>query len=113
MINDYVYKKPEEEGLSSAAILKFIDRMQDKKINVHSFLIARNGNILAEGYHKPFHKDFMHRLYSCSKTYVAIAVGLLIGEGKLHLEDKILDYFPEYNENAIDEWLRECTVEDA
>lgn len=113
MINDFIYKKPEEEGLSSGSILKFIKRLKDRKVNVHSFLIARNGNILSEGYYKPFDEYFMHRLYSCSKTYVAMAIGMLIGEGKLRLEDKLLDYFPEYANGTQDEWLKNCTVEDA
>ena len=83
------------------------------KINLHSFLIARGGKILTEAYYKPFDKDFQHRLYSCSKTYVALAVGRLIGEGKIRLDDKIMDLLPEYaNENAH-RWLKECTVEDA
>ncbi|MBQ3506892.1 MAG: serine hydrolase [Clostridia bacterium] len=113
MMNDFIYKKPEEEGLSSNCILKFIERLKDRKVNLHSFLIARNGNILTEAYYKPFDEQFMHRLYSSSKTYVAMAVGLLIGEGKLRLDDKLLDYFPEYADGTQDEWLKNCTVEDA
>lgn len=113
MVNDFIYKKPEEEGLSSACILKFIERLKDRKVNLHSFMIVRNGNILTEAYYKPFHKDFMHRVYSSSKTYVAMAVGMLVDEGKLKLTDKILDFFPEFQSDEQDEWLKTCTVEDA
>jgi CubicO group peptidase (beta-lactamase class C family) len=87
--------------------------MKEKKVNLHSFLIARGGKILTEAYYKPFDKDFQHRLYSCSKTYVALAVGLLIGEGKIRLDDKIMDLLPEYANENQHKWLKECTVEDA
>ncbi|MBE7079565.1 MAG: serine hydrolase [Clostridiales bacterium] len=114
MVNDFIFKKPEEEGVDSARILKFIERIKERKTNLHSFMFVRHGNIIAEGYYKPFfHKDFMHRLYSCSKTYVSLAIGRLIGEGKIRLEDKLVDLFPEYLDREQDEWMRDCTVEDA
>ena len=91
MVNDLIFCKPEEAGVSSARIIKFIERLKERKTNLHSFMMVRKGEILTEAYYKPFDKDFMHRLYSSSKTYVSIAVGMLIDEGKLRLEDKIMD----------------------
>ncbi|MBQ8658390.1 MAG: serine hydrolase [Clostridia bacterium] len=113
MVNDLIFKTPEEEGLDSKYVLKFLKILERRKVNLHSFMLVRHGNIIAEGYYKPFHKDFMHRLYSSSKTYVSMAVGLLIGEGKLKLDDKILDHFPEYKETEYHKWLKDTTVEDA
>ena len=80
---------------------------------MHSFMMVRNGKILTEAYYKPFDKDFKHRIYSSSKTYVSMAVGLLIEEGKLRLEDKICEVIPELVEKEQHEWLKECTIEDA
>ncbi len=113
MVNDLIYKTPEEEGLSSQQILGFIDYIKERKINLHSFMLVRHGNIIAEGYYKPFHKDFMHRLYSASKTYVSMAVGKLIGEGVVALNDPLYKYFPEYIEGDLHPWLKETTIEDA
>ena len=113
MVNDLIFCKPEEEGLDSAKISKFIERLKERKTNLHSFILIRNGKILTEAYYEPFDKDFMHRLYSSSKTYVSIAVGMLIGEGKLRLEDKLMDLLPEYANDDQHKWMKECTVEDA
>lgn len=41
-------------------------------------------------------------LYSGSKTYTAIAIGMAVDEGKLSLEDKALDFFPEYQKTAAE-----------
>jgi CubicO group peptidase (beta-lactamase class C family) len=106
MVNDFIFAKPEEEGLNSARILKFIERLKERKTNLHSFMMVRNGKILTEAYYKPFDKDFMHRLYSSSKTYVAIAVGMLIDEGKLRLEDRIMDLLPEYANEEQHQWMQ-------
>ena len=113
MVNDFIYKTPEEEGLSSEKIVEFIQTAAERKINLHSVMIVRNGNILTEAYYKPFDENFMHRLYSCSKTFVSIAIGMLIDEGKLRLDDKIVDLLPEFVHREQGEFMRECTVEDA
>ncbi len=39
-------------------------------------------------------------VYSVSKTFTACAVGMAIGDGKLSLEDKLIDFFPVYAELA-------------
>ena len=113
MVNDLIFCSPEAVGLDSTRISKFIERLKERKVNLHSFLMVRDGKIFTEAYYKPFHKDFMHRLYSSSKTYVAIAVGALIGEGRLRLDEKIVDLLPEYVEKIQHKWMQECTVEDA
>ena len=105
--------KPEEMGLDSTHILRFLKRVKEKRINLHSFMLVRSGKVLAEGYYKPFHKDYMHRLYSASKTFVALAIGLLYTEKKINLEDRLIDFFPDKVEHREDKWLAETTVEDA
>lgn len=113
MVNDFIYVKPEEEGISSKHIVKFIDFIEEYKINLHSFMMVRRGKIVAEGYYPPFHKGFAHRLYSSSKTFVAMAIGKLIEEGKVKLDDKLVDFFPELLEREQDQYMQECTIENA
>ena len=113
MVNDLQFCTPEEAGVSSRAILKFIKRVEEWKVNLHSFMFVRNGKILAEGYYPPFNAETPHRLYSSSKTYVSLAIGKLIGEGKLSLTDRLVDLFPEYIDREQHKWMQECTVEDA
>ena len=113
MVNDLCFCTPEKVGISSRAIQKFITRIEEWKINLHSFMFVRKGEILAEGYFAPFNAETPHRLYSTSKTYVSLAVGKLIGEGKLSLTDRLVDLFPEYIDREQHKWMQECTVEDA
>ena len=112
MINDLEFVTPESQGIRSEDILTFMERIAYRKINLHSFLMARNGKIIAEGYVKPFHKDFPHRLYSSSKTYVAMAVGMLVTEGKIKVTDKIADYLQNYIHKPLDRWTQDMTIAD-
>ncbi len=108
---------PEEYGLSSADIARFIQKIEARGAIMHSLLILRHGKILAEHYWSPFDADFCHRMYSQTKSYTAIAIGLLIGEGKLSLNTKLVDIFPEYrgthpfiDEQTIEQMLTMTTV---
>lgn len=113
MIKDLIFSSPESHGISSDSILKFIKYVEDNKINLHSFLFARDGVIIAEGYYPPFDENYLHRLYSSSKTYVAVAIGMLVTEKRVALSDKVIDFFPEWDTENVPQLMRECTVEDA
>ncbi|MBQ3530242.1 MAG: serine hydrolase [Oscillospiraceae bacterium] len=112
MIKDLEFATPESQGIRSEDILEFMDYIAYRKINLHSFMMARNGKIIAECYVNPFHKDFAHRIYSASKTYVALAVGLMVTEGKVKVTDKVVDYLQDYIDTPLDHWVQEMTIED-
>jgi CubicO group peptidase (beta-lactamase class C family) len=85
---------PEAQGISSQAILDYV-QASDKNVNtLHSFMILRHGQVIAEGWWKPESADKAHILNSVSKSFNATAVGLAIHEGKLRLNDRVLKFFP-------------------
>ena len=74
--------------------------------------MMKGDKVFAEYYWAPFHKDFLHRMYSETKSYVSVAIGLLEEEGKLTLDDKIADWFPEKIETEQPEFIKELTIRD-
>ena len=86
---------PEQAGISSELVSKFIKTLESRGLVMHSVLLMKGYDIFGEYYWKPFHKDFCHRMYSQTKSYVGVAIGLLEEEGKLNLDDPIAKYFPE------------------
>ena len=103
---------PEEVGVSSGSLRSYLRFLKRGGVNMHSLLLMRGDQIFGEYYWSPFTKDFCHRMYSQTKSYVAIAIGLLEEEGKLRLTDRILDYFPEKLTGEAAEFLQEQTIED-
>jgi CubicO group peptidase (beta-lactamase class C family) len=86
---------PEQQGISSADILAFVEAA-DKDIDaMNSFMLIRHGHVVAEGWWSPYDRDTPHMLYSLSKSFTSTAVGLAISEGKLSLDDQVLKFFPE------------------
>lgn len=110
---------PEKAGISSKTVQKFIEKLEKRGAAMHGVLFMRGDKIFAEAYWKPFDKDFCHRQYSQTKSFVGVAIGLLEEEGKLRLDDKIVDYFPDkvdgewqrfFSEQTIREMLTMTTV---
>lgn len=103
---------PESLGIPSGAILNFLQRIDRERINMHGFLLVRGNRIAAEGYWAPWSAARKHRMYSISKSFVALAVGLMIDEGKLTLDDRVGAYFPDKVPANLHGWLAASTVRD-
>lgn len=101
---------PEEAGISSNAILQFIQLLEEKQLSTHNLIFMKGNNVFFEKYWAPFHKDFLHRMYSVSKSFVSIAVGFAEQDGLLSLDDKISKYFPEETKNLTDENMLNQTI---
>ncbi len=103
---------PENAGISSENISDFIKALDERRLTTHSIIMARGNDIIAECHYEPFGRDTIHRMYSASKSFVAIAVGMAYTEGLLTLEDKILDHLPEYRQQIKDTLFEETTIRD-
>ena len=86
---------PESLGISSGGILRFLDRMEEKNIELHSFMVVRHGKCAAKGWWKPYAPTLPHPLYSFGKTLTATAIGFARQEKILSLEERLVDLFPE------------------
>lgn len=86
---------PEAQGISSAAVRAFVEAADEQIHTLHSFMLVRHGQVIAEGWWKPEGPEKPHVLWSLSKSFTATAVGLAEAEGKLSLDDPVLKFFPE------------------
>src|SRR5829696_8437166 len=85
---------PERQGISSAAVLAFVEAADREIDQMHSLMIVRHGHIVAEGWWSPYDARTPHVLYSLSKSFTSTAVGLAVSEGKLSLGYEVLKFFP-------------------
>lgn len=69
----------------------------EKNLGVYGVHVHQNGKTIAE--HR-FRSDDRENLYSASKTFVAVAIGIAEFEGLLSVDDYVLSFFPEYEEIA-------------
>src|SRR3954447_25076648 len=101
---------PAEQGVDPAAITAFVDALDaDPAIEPHGLILQRHGRRIAEGYWAPHTGDRARLVYSLSKTFTGTALALLLGDGKLTLDDLVSDHLPELLEGA-DERTRRMKV---
>ena len=86
---------PEEQGVSSRAVLDWVGAAEREADALHSFVLVRHGKIIAEGWWAPYEKDRPHMLYSLSKSFTSTAIGMAVDEGRLNLDDKVVSFFPD------------------
>ena len=108
----FKYATPEQCGVSSKSIKKYVSLLEKYGLSTHNVIMARGDKIFFEQYWEPFNADFTHRLYSVTKSFVAIAVGFLIDEGKLSLDGKIVDYFKDDVPENVIKNVKDQTVRD-
>ena len=72
---------PEAHGMASSALLAFLQEVQDAAMELHSFMLLRRGNVLAEGWWKPYQPDESHMLFSLSKSFTSTAAEI----GRAHV----------------------------
>lgn len=106
------YITEKEAGLREGTSREVISFLAEKGVNLHSLILMRNGKIFSENYADGYDENFKHRMYSVSKTFVSAAVGVLTGEGKISLDDRIAEFFPDKMPAAPHPYLTELTVRD-
>ncbi len=85
---------PEEQGIASASIRKFLDSVAQSKQEFHSLMILRHGHVVAEGWWAPYSSEHRQQLYSLSKSFTSTAIGFAVTEGLLSVDDPVIKFFP-------------------
>lgn len=103
---------PEAQGISSSAILSFVDAVEAHIHELHSFMLLRHGSVVAEGWWSPYRAGSNHMLFSLSKSFTATAIGLAIEEKCLSVDDLVLSFFLEDAPEIVSENLAAMRVRD-
>lgn len=112
-INELQRSTPEAEGVPSQAIVALFDSLTAlPRTEIHSVMVLRHGKVIGEIHPAPFAPEYRHTMYSCSKTFVGVAVGLAIEENRLRLTDRVGAFFPELLPDSVSANLADMTVRD-
>ena len=93
----FVRATPENQGISSdlfAALLRELDASKDTEM--HHFMALRHGKVICECNFAPYPKGMWHITHSMCKSITGMAIGMLIEEEKLKLDENIYDIFPDH-----------------
>jgi CubicO group peptidase (beta-lactamase class C family) len=105
--------KPEDVGMSSERMHRIHDAIQRHidagEISGAVTLVVRRGRLVHLEAHglmdieskRPMEKDAIFRIASMSKPVTGVAVMMMLEEGKLHLNDPVSKYLPEFKNAKV------------
>lgn len=79
--------------------------------NINGIVVVRNGYIAYERYFNGYDIDDTHHVASVTKSIISALIGIAIDDGYIKsVDQKVLDFFPEYNLDTADSQKREITI---
>jgi CubicO group peptidase (beta-lactamase class C family) len=85
---------PSALGVDARGLIALVDALEADDHDPHSLVLARHGHVAARGWWAPYAQDRVQLVYSLSKSFAATAVGLLVDDGRLSLDDLVFDVIP-------------------
>ena len=112
-VGDLPRSTPARQGVSTQAVIDMMDSLLAlPDCDIHHVMVLRHGAVIAEMHPAPFRAEDVHTLYSASKTFTSLAVGIAIGENLLRLDDRVVTFFPDKRPDTISDNLAAMTVRD-
>jgi CubicO group peptidase (beta-lactamase class C family) len=108
---DVLYRStPEKEGMRTVGILRFLEEVKARGIDMHSLMILRRGKVVTEGWSYPYKSGYRHIMHSVSKTFTSTAIGFAVDEKLLTVDDRVISFFPDKLPGEVSPYLEELTV---
>lgn len=110
--NPFPRSSPDRAGMDGGVLLAALKELSGTLCSgIHSCLVITNGKCLFDAAVPGYDTGMPHATFSMCKTVTGLAVGMLIDDGRLSLDDKVYRFFPEYTPNVLQTKLRALTVE--
>jgi len=101
---------PEEQGMNADILSSAYERAA-RIPHIYSMLVVRHGCLVAEEYFHWPTATTARPVASVGKSILGALVGIALEEGYLiNLDQRLLDFFPEYDQPSIDSRKREITI---
>jgi CubicO group peptidase (beta-lactamase class C family) len=100
-----------DQRVDPAAIISFLDALAERPdIEMHSLMVVRHGQVVAEGWWAPYSAGRPQLLYSLSKSFTSTAAAFAQAEGLLDLDDAVISHFAEFAADITDPRSRSLKV---
>jgi CubicO group peptidase (beta-lactamase class C family) len=102
---------PSAQHVDARGISSFLDAIEsDPRIEPHGLIVQRHGHRIAEGYWAPHTGGRSRLVYSLSKSFTGTALGLLVADGLLSLDDLVSDHLPELFDDDTPDAVRRMRI---
>ena len=95
--------------MKQGILREYVEYIDERKIDMFGICVQQHGRLLDSF---RWTADEPHPLYSMSKSYTSVGVGIAIDEGRFSLDDRVVSFFPELLPDTLGEYAAEMTVRD-
>lgn len=107
---DWKVSTPEEQGLDPMLLAKLYYEA-DEMETLYGLLVIKNGYLIGEKYFNGASIDHAKGRASATKSFTSALVGIALEQGCIQsLDQKMLDFFPEFAEEIQDPRKKQITI---
>lgn len=100
-----------ENGINSRRLEEIKTYIKGKLPHIRSLIILQHGHLVLEEYFQGYNKDDYMQLASATKSFSSALIGIALTEGMINsLDQRLVDFFPEYVTSDIDIKINEITI---
>jgi CubicO group peptidase (beta-lactamase class C family) len=103
---------PEAQGLSATALDAFVGALDSSEQEIQTLMLVRHGHVVLEDEWSPYRLSDPHLLFSVSKSFTSMAVGLAVEAGLLSIDDKVVSFFDDELPDKISDNLAAMRIRD-
>ncbi len=95
---------PQQQAVSAVQLDRFERALARCDVTLRGYVLLRNGQLVRQRFWAPYEPEDKAYVYSMTKSFTATAVGLLVDDGELTLESRVVDYFHDVVPAGDDHW---------
>ena len=93
-----------EANINKGLLVDMFNKIEDEAYNIHSMILISNGSKVFDAYAHDFTPETRSNVYSVSKSFLSIAIGILLDMNLIALDNKVLFYFNEEIKDYLTEY---------
>jgi CubicO group peptidase (beta-lactamase class C family) len=110
--DDWKVSTPAEQGLDPKLVAELYHNAAELE-TLYGLLVVKNGHLIAEGYFNEGSVEQVSDRQSATKSFTSALVGIALDQGCLSsVDQKMMDFFPEYADQISDPRKEQITIRD-
>jgi CubicO group peptidase (beta-lactamase class C family) len=89
---DFEKASCKDANIEKGLLVDMFNKIEDDKLNIHGMVLLRDGNKVFDAYAAGYGPDIRENIYSISKSFTSVAIGILQDRKLLKLDDFVLPY---------------------
>lgn len=109
--NGWRMSTPQDQGMDAGTLAMLDQTIRAKWPHIHSILVVRHGYLVFEKYYANFGPDNAVEVTSVTKSFISALIGIALQNKFLDsVDQKVVDFFPEYVTPYTDPRTKEITL---